>query len=394
MATTRTIGPLHLEDLEPHRFEDLVRQLIYDFRNWRMLEATGRAGSDDGFDARGTEIVAKVESALDLVGDEDEESVPSANEDRIWLVQCKREKAIHPKKLVRYLDDLSEEECAGLYGIIFAAACDFSKTARDAFRIKVRELGFSEAHLWGKGEIEDMLFQPKNDHLLFAYFGFSLQTRRRSLKTEVRSRLATKRKALRYLHPEQVVLIRDATDDRYPYLDTDKSKQRVERGRWITLTFKGHFSDGLHFVCARHFAYLGDDGEKWDYAECMDDGPVHSRNNPWRENDDHDDHEARSAAMAIWGALPGLNKAWYEVLAVLPYENILDIDEKGDEYGSNPHIYTTEFVLSTGPFCYFLFSLETILNYEARSGEAEEDKRIEKFPRLDPKTHTMPNSLG
>jgi hypothetical protein len=38
-------GPLHFEDLEPHRFEDLVRRLIYDFRPWRQLEATGRSGA-------------------------------------------------------------------------------------------------------------------------------------------------------------------------------------------------------------------------------------------------------------------------------------------------------------------------------------------------------------
>ena len=30
-TTTRTLGPLHYEDLEPHRFEDLVRSLLYDF---------------------------------------------------------------------------------------------------------------------------------------------------------------------------------------------------------------------------------------------------------------------------------------------------------------------------------------------------------------------------
>ena len=52
----RTFAPLHFEDLEPRRFEYLVRQLVYDFRQWRMLEATGRAGSDDGFDARGFKI--------------------------------------------------------------------------------------------------------------------------------------------------------------------------------------------------------------------------------------------------------------------------------------------------------------------------------------------------
>jgi Restriction endonuclease len=134
MATTRTIGPLHLEDLEPHRFEDLIRQLIYDFRNWRRLEATGRAGSDAGFDARGVEITAQVDPAVDLSDDGDDAAISAAIEDRMWLVQCKREKSITPKKLIGYLDAIPEEGRTGLYGIIFAAACDFSKAAQDAFR--------------------------------------------------------------------------------------------------------------------------------------------------------------------------------------------------------------------------------------------------------------------
>ena len=74
MITSRTLGPLHLEDLEPHRFEDLVRQLIYDFRDWRALEATGRSGSDDGFDARGFEIVSRGDGAGEAAdGDENSE---------------------------------------------------------------------------------------------------------------------------------------------------------------------------------------------------------------------------------------------------------------------------------------------------------------------------------
>jgi hypothetical protein len=52
-TTTRTLNPLPLEHSEPKRFEDLVRQLTYEFRPWRQLEATGRAGLDDGFDVRG-----------------------------------------------------------------------------------------------------------------------------------------------------------------------------------------------------------------------------------------------------------------------------------------------------------------------------------------------------
>lgn len=56
-VVTRTTNPLPFQDLEPKRFEDLIRQLAYDFRQWRRLEATGRSGGDDGFDARGLEIV-------------------------------------------------------------------------------------------------------------------------------------------------------------------------------------------------------------------------------------------------------------------------------------------------------------------------------------------------
>lgn len=388
MATTRTIGPLHLEDLEPHRFEDLIRQLIYDFRKWRRLEATGRAGSDAGFDARGAEITAQVDPAVELSDDSDDAAFSAAIEDRMWLVQCKREKSIAPKKLIGYLDAIPEEERTGLYGIIFAAACDFSKAAHDAFRTKVTALGFAEAYLWGKGEIEDMLFQPKNDHLLFAYFGVSLQLRRRNLKTEVRSRLAIKRKAIRSLQESQNVLIRDATDDRYPFLDPDKLKPREDRGRWCVMTYNGAFSDGIHLAYRRHFAYIGEDGEEWDYAECMDDGPVHSHDNPWTERADYDDSDARAAAMEIWTALPEHTRAWYEMIAVLPYENILDIDEKGDEFLENPHIYTIEFTQERGPFCWFQRSLENNSNWNARSGIPDDTKRVEKFPRHTTKNDT------
>jgi hypothetical protein len=63
--------------------------------------------------------------------------------------------------------------------------------------VQPRELGCAEAHLWGKGELEDMLCQPKNDDVLFTFFGISKRIRQRSLSAEVRRRLAVKRKAQR-----------------------------------------------------------------------------------------------------------------------------------------------------------------------------------------------------
>ena len=54
---TRTLNPLPFSDLEPHRFEDLIRQLAYDLRRWKSLEATGRGGTDSGMDIRAVELV-------------------------------------------------------------------------------------------------------------------------------------------------------------------------------------------------------------------------------------------------------------------------------------------------------------------------------------------------
>ena len=81
-----------------------MRQLIYDFRTWRSLEATGRSGSDDGFDARAFETILETQDELNQDDDETIEAVKS--EDRVWLVQCKREKSINPKKLLSYLTNI------------------------------------------------------------------------------------------------------------------------------------------------------------------------------------------------------------------------------------------------------------------------------------------------
>jgi len=85
---TRTINPLHFEDLEPHRFEDLVRQLAHDFRPWRQLEAIGRLGNDQGVDIRGWEILGGTDEA-----DGEDGGAPA---DREWLFQVKRHKTLGP----------------------------------------------------------------------------------------------------------------------------------------------------------------------------------------------------------------------------------------------------------------------------------------------------------
>ncbi len=383
-ATTRTFGPLHFEDLEPHRFEDLVRQLAYDFRPWRQLEATGRSGSDDGFDVRGIENLSSDEGAAPSDDDEEENREAVADE-RVWLIQCKREKSITPKKLGGYLDVIPADGHSQLYGIIFAAASDFSKQARDLFRTKTREMGVAEAYLWGKAEIEDMLFQPKNDALLFSYFGISLRVRHRSLRTEIRTRLATKRKVVKVLeYPGIEFLVRDTDDERYPYLDDDEGKERVDRGRWHVYLFEECCHDGIHILFRRQLAFLDDDGLKWDYAEKMNDARPHT--NPWITKKDRrvaeDREAARQEAFSIWDKLPEKNQAWFTRYLILPYEHILAIDEKGDEIFEGPHIYTTPFTRSRGPFAlYDRLRLVSGGQLNARYGDPTTETRVEVFPR-------------
>jgi hypothetical protein len=367
---TRTLNPLHFEDLEPHRFEDLVRQLIYDFREWRRLEATGRSGSDDGFDARAWEIVGTISDATDDNEERDDDSTPiaTADTDRLWLVQCKRERRIGPKQIATYVDAIDAEEVKKLYGIIFAACCDFSKATRDAFRVTCLARGLREWHLWGKAELEDMLFRPANDHLLFAYFGISLQIRKRSLKSTLATRLSTKRRVLKHLIEHDTVLLRDASDDRYPWLDENTTLERIPRGRWLVRRVHKIKHDGVHFLLRSYFAFLDDDGVRWDYAESAPAPIVQGGwEDPWGSQVEHTRMSERVEQMRpVWEAIPEGNRANLSIYGMLPFDSILALDENGDEYLSKVHVYTSPWTPARGPFAFTFPKLVTIQG-EARA---------------------------
>jgi hypothetical protein len=384
MATTRTIGPLHFEDLDPKRFEDLVRQLAYEFKLWRRLEATGRSGSDDGFDARGYEIVAK--EALPSASAEEGETVEERStlnegiDDRLWLIQCKRERAIGPKALVKYLNDTVLGPDEKLHGLVFTAACDFSKKARDDFAKKCREMEVEEWHLWGKAELEDRLFRPENDHLLFAYFGVSLTIRRRSQRADLRARLAMKRKASRMLKDQShgSLLLRSPDATEYPY--TGDLAHFKKSPLWMVWPYRGMSHEGLKFCVQRFFAYLSDDGKSWDAAMAVNDARSRAHDDPWFGEDRHD--ERRQTIYEFWDKIPEANQAWFEAVGLVPFDNILDIDDLGDEYVQTPHVYAPFAPGRKGPFKSFIAEVETIGQWDRRSFSPQDvtDGRVEYFP--------------
>ncbi|MEY9124822.1 restriction endonuclease [Bradyrhizobium yuanmingense] len=379
---TRTYNPLPFTDLEPKRFEDLVRQLIYEFRPWRRLEATGRSGSDDGFDARALEIVDAVNAtpAVDQDETEDEAAEPGIP-DRLWLIQCKRERKITPAKLKGYLTEIRLGPEEKLHGIIFAAASDFSKAARDAFYAWCRDQGLSEALIWGKGELEDQLYQPKNDNLLFAYFGISLTIRRRSQATQIRAEIATKRKLKKTVMSSSAdVLVRDPLAEEYPHV-----KEGERPTKWGVFAPETLSHNGLEMSISWSYAFLDPDTGEWDAADGV---PAMRRHHHWRVEDTQLD-ELDYVARATWDALPEENRAWLKFSGGIRLRDIVAIDDLGDDLFEGVHIYAP-FSPMNGPFSCFWRWLE-LSPYSKRHDvpklfHNDPSKRIDRFHARTKKT--------
>ncbi len=394
---TRTLNPLHFEDLDPHRFEDLVRQLVYDFRQWRSLEATGRSGSDEGMDIRAIDMVSSADTVFeDEVVDEDPVTVRDRGQrDRLWVIQCKREAKLGPKRVRNIVSDNLSNLKGPLHGYILVAACDFSKSSRDAFNDECIKYGLGEYYIWGKAEVEDQLFLAKNDHLLFAYFGISLQVRRRSLRTDLRMKLSLKRKLTKELgevtRPRQFVgvLIRDPRDEHYPYVDP--ADEFIKSPRWRYWEFYHHEPpDHLAFVYKKHFAYVNWETKEYDVLEDYDAGvpsypEIAGLNRGWNDPSSVSDRYHRYWLTNI----PDVNQAWAVKVRIIPYDRILAYDEIGDSYNNGPHLLV-EYSSNGEPFelgrgLSLLISARSYMNIAILEKEA---KRVSFFPSEIPEQTT------
>lgn len=338
---TRTLGPIHFEDLDPHRFEDLVRQLIYDFKRWQSIESTGRGGADDGFDIRSYEV-AQVSAFQD---DEESEEGIHPMEGNLWMIQCKREKGLGPKRIEAIIGDGVNADNPP-YGYILVAPAHFSKAAHDKFREELRTRGVMEFYLWGAGELEDMLYQPKNDHILFAFFGISLISRRRSRTTEVRAAVNIKNKLLRVLGDNpahQSVLLRHLQDTHYPYEDDYKDFDK--QPRWKEYSVVEFHPLGLIVSNKRYFAYFDKTKAEWDFTKTVNNiRPLQGR---WHH--DAENEELRIAVKGFFEQLPRANQAIFVSNGFIRFDSIAFIDDKGDTEYECPHLFV-DFHNERGPF--------------------------------------------
>ena len=375
-SVTRTLGPIHFEDLDPHRFEDLVRQLAYDFRQWQTIESTGRGGADDGFDIRAYEVLQATATTID---DEDEqEDAPHLMEGNLWMIQCKREKELGPQRVESIINEAVNRD-APPYGYILAASANFSKAAHDKFREELRNRGVMEFYLWGAGELEDMLHQPKNDHILFAFFGISLTSRRRSKTTEIRATVNAKNKLLRILgdnpHHEPV-LLRDLKDTSYPYEDDYKDFDK--RPRWKEYAAIEFHPLGLIVLIGKYYAYIDKAKSEWDFTKAVNNVMrVHSH----QTRHDVAKDELRNSVKGFWELLPSAKKVMFVNNGLIRFDSIVLIDDKGDGEYKCPHLYV-DFHSERGPFS---GSIQYLEMNEHHSESLDGLKRAAIFPAIFPK---------
>lgn len=369
---TRTYGPIHFEDLDPHRFEDLVRELIYDFRDWQTIESTGRSGSDDGFDIRAYEKVPEIASQE---GDEDEQEVHPM-EGNLWMIQCKREKELSPKRITAIVNE-SVAIKNPPYGFILVAPTNFSKKSFDTFRVELKDRGVMEFYLWGKAELEDMLHFPKNDRILFTFFGISLVSRRRSRATEIRTVVSNKNKLLRTLGESlsgfQSILIRDLKDTKYPY--KKEYKDFETRPRWREYLASEYHPLGLIVKIAEHYAFADQKKKEFDFTKETD--LIQRRSETHRITEEKRKRDERVKNFSEF--LPRRHQARLARYGLVKFDEMAVIDDKGDVVYNYPHIFV-DFRGNSGPF----YGFWNYLEINGEEIEIDEFKKVSVFPEKFP----------
>lgn len=328
---SRTINRLHFEDLDPQRFEDLVRQLIYGFREWTVLEAIGASGNDGGVDIRGVELVHRPS-----VGDDSE---GEADELRTWFAQCKRERALGPAKATAIVRDALDAVDEPPHGLLLVAGCELSRRTRETLADEARSRGVREIVAWSRSELEDLLYLPEHDHLLFAYFGISLAVRRNNLATELRRRLATKRRIFSALgdledDEESEVLVRDPTFDGYPGEGLAPSED-LAHAPWIVGAYLARTApDEVAVRIRRHHAWISPSRKQYDFVDTCS----HLRGD--REANPSEDDRCDRLWRYFHTEVAEAERAWLDLVGWVRYDDLILVDDLGDAYHPYPHLLT------------------------------------------------------
>lgn len=330
---------VQVDELEPQRFEDLVRHLAYGFRRWRSLEG-------ERADLTGVE----------LAGASRDDDLEATVVERRWRIHGKRIKSLTAKAIKKTVQDLVADAPEAPHGLLVAVSATASRDVLAAFHEEAKRLGVREAHLWTRAAIEEALHRPENDLILFTYFGVSLHPRRRDRVRAVARAVEVKRLLLAALgaaetsdlknHP---LLVRSVVDETYPAPPPGEGATRA----W-------------HF--ARAFAMTHDELG----VEIRDWAGVRRRDGTWDRDDATGDwaeaptegvREDRRVAVRerrlLEALVPAEERARVVAIGWIPLARIAVIDPIGLPGAGTPHIHC-DFGIDLGPYARIdLFAQQT-----------------------------------
>jgi hypothetical protein len=97
------------------------------------------------------------------------EAVP-AGQDRLWYVQMKRTPSIGPNQVRSIIEEATPQSENIPWGFLLIAPANFSRDSQDAVQEVSEERGIREVYLWGRGELEDLLYLESNRGILEKYW--------------------------------------------------------------------------------------------------------------------------------------------------------------------------------------------------------------------------------
>ena len=295
------------------------------------------------------------------------------------MIQCKREKELGPTRVRKIIEDAVDSKNPP-YGYILAAPANFSKKAYDEFRTTLVNRGVQEFHLFGRAELEDMLYMPKNDRILFAFFGVSLSSKKRTRVSDIRTTVNNKNKLYSVLEAADDglasahVLIRDINDKHYP--DETKYPDFDEKPRWKEYIASQFYAEGVRFNSREYFGYINHETKEWDYCPAVDLLYRESDHQNVEREEREKTNSLREKAQSFWEHLPRSLQGKYVVDGFVSYANFSFIDKRGDPAYKFPHLYID--FGNKGPFD----SAWYLMKYGHDEWHSLDGyKRIEMFPK-------------
>ena len=330
MIQSTTKGVLHFEDLEPKMFERMYLNILDTDGIYEDIRSYGIKGSDEGVD-----ILCSEKGGTHR-----------------HYIQCKRYVCLTKSELIKIVDRIISGNNIFQGQIIkVVTSCDVTKESYETFEKYAIDKGFDKAFIVGRTSLDSQLHLEKYRLVKERFFGSEIskeEQARKKIKDSKKGRSLIVKKLLlpitdnsrdalmyRINNPsskfkDTEVILRSIYDDVYP-----DANANGEPSSWFKSYLHDTYNDGIQI----HLYY-------WMYEKIVI-NPI----GDWLLKSEFD-------RIHYDGETIQLN---VNIIGRIPYYNVVDINEDGDDFYGCPHIYCI-FNGDMGPFteiCYEYHDFET-----------------------------------